>query len=125
MSSSRSTTSSARRSPRSLNGGPSAGSGASLADPELGGDSLERLAVAIRALARDLGEDEAVEDRHPAPVVARLDVGEVDLDRGQGGDVEGVGDRAAVVGPGPGVDDDGVGEVGQAVQELDELALGV
>ena len=85
----------------------------------------QRVAVAVGALARDLREDEAVEDRDPAPVVARLDVGEVDLDRRQAGDVEGVGDRAAVVGPGAGVDDDGVGEVGQPVQVLDELALGV
>jgi hypothetical protein len=47
----------------------------------------------------------------------------VDLDRGQPDDVERVGDRAAVVGPGPGVDQDAVGEVARPVQVIDELAL--
>ena len=89
------------------------------------GDGGERLAVAVGPLARDLLEDEAVEDRDPPPVVAGLDVGEVDLDRRQPGDLEGVGDRAAVVGPGAGVDHDRVAQVGQPVQVLDELALGV
>ena len=92
---------------------------------ELVGEQLERLAVAVRALAGDLCHDEPVEDRHPAPIFARLDVGEVDLDRRQRGDLERVGDRAAVVGPGAGVDDARVGELGQPVQVLDELALGV
>ena len=75
------------------------------AGAELAGEQLQRLAVAVGALAGDLGQDQAVEDRELAPVVARLDVGEVDLDRGQAGDVERVGDRAAVVGPGAGVDE--------------------
>ena len=92
---------------------------------QLAGEQLERLAVAVGALAGDLRQDQAVEDREPAPVVARLDVGEVDLDRRQAGDVERVGDRAAVVGPGAGVDERRVGELGQPVQVLDELALGV
>ncbi len=90
---------------------------------ELAGQQLQRLAVAVGALAADLRQHQAVEDRVAAPLVAVLDVGEVDLDRGQAGDVERVGDRAAVVSPGAGVDDRRVGEVGQAVQVLDELAL--
>ena len=95
------------------------------AAPSSRGEQLERLAVAVGALAGDLRQDQAVEDRDPAPVVARLDVGEVHLDRRQPGQLERVGDRAAVVGPGAGVDERRVGQLGRAVQVLDELALGV
>ena len=58
-----------------------------------------------------------------APWLARHDVGEVDLDGGDGGELQRVADRARVVRPGAGVDDDAVGEVAHAVQLLDELAL--
>ncbi len=47
----------------------------------------------------------------------------MDLDRRQPRDIERVGDRAAVVGPGSGVDQGGVGDVGKPVQVLDELTL--
>ena len=53
------------------------------------------------------------------------DVGEVDLDGRQGGDLERVADRPRVVRPRAGVHDDGVRHALEAVQVLDELALGV
>ena len=59
----------------------------------------------------------------PAPLLALVDVGEVDLDRGQPGDLERVADRLAVVGPGAGVEQRRVGDLGQPVQALDEVAL--
>src|SRR5262249_12115781 len=136
QSSSRSATSPARRSPRLLMNIPSGAlyvgidrkrrTGSSWrGGVQLARQQLERLAVAVGALAEDLGQDETVEDRELAPLVAPLDVGEVDLDRGHAGDVEGIGDRPAVVGPGAGIDDGRVGELGHAVQVFAVLALGV
>ena len=58
-----------------------------------------------------------------APLLALLDVREVDLDRRQPGDLERVADRPRVVGPGAGVEHGAVGDLGQAMQVLDELAL--
>ena len=57
------------------------------------------------------------------PLLAGVDVGEVDLDRRQAGQLERVADRVGVVGPGAGVEDDPVGDALEAVQMLDELAL--
>ena len=52
-----------------------------------------------------------------------LHVGQVDLERGQAGDLQRVADRPRVVGPRAGVQEDRVGVRAQRVQVLDELAL--
>ena len=57
------------------------------------------------------------------PLLARVDVGQVHLDRRQPGDLERVADRPRVVRPGAGVEQQPVGVVGAPVQLLDELAL--
>src|SRR5262249_19702225 len=80
---------------------------------------------AIRPPAGDLLEDEPVENGDLTPIVARLDVGDVDLDRRQPGDIERVGDRPTVVGPGAGVDHHRVAEAGEPVRVLDKLPLAV
>ena len=59
------------------------------------------------------------------PLLARLDVGQVDLDGRQPGDLDRVAQRPRVVRPGAGVEQQPVGVVGGAVQLLDELALEV
>ena len=51
--------------------------------PELLLEQLQRLAIAVGALAGDRGEHEPVEDRPAPPLLALRDVGEVDLDRRQ------------------------------------------
>src|SRR4051812_45918334 len=60
-----------------------------------------------------------------APLLALLDVREVDLDRRQPGDLERVTQRPRVVGPGAGVEHEPVGVIAGAVELLDELALEV
>ena len=58
-----------------------------------------------------------------AQLLAHGDVGEVDLDRRQAGELERVADRPAVVAPGPRVDEQRVGLLRCPVQELDELTF--
>src|SRR5215207_4648400 len=91
--------------------------------PELLRDQLQGLAVARLALAGDRAQHEAVEDGEAPPLLPRHHVGDVDLHRRQPGQLEGVTDRPAVMRPGAGVHDHGVGELRQPVQVLDELAL--
>ncbi len=91
--------------------------------PELPSEHLQALAIALDPLAGDLRGDEPVEDGDRPPVVAVVDVADVDLDRRLAGDLERVADRPRVVRPRPGVDEDGVGGPGDAVQVLAELAL--
>ena len=81
------------------------------------------VAVAVDALALDGRDAEVADDRHAAELLARVHVGEVDLDGGQRGDLQRVADRPRVVRPRARVDDDAVGEALDAVQVLDELAL--
>src|SRR5918911_560855 len=85
----------------------------------------ERLTVSVHALPHDGREAQLPHDRHATELLAMLDVGEVDLDRRKPRDLERVADRPGVVRPRPGVQDDAVGEVLQAVQVLDELLLRV
>jgi hypothetical protein len=59
----------------------------------------------------------------PAPLLPLADVGDVHLDRGHPRKLEGIADRPRVVGPGAGVEDRSVGELGKPVQVLDVLTL--
>ena len=88
-------------------------------------EQLERLAIAVGALAGDGAEHQPLEHRVAPPLLARTDVGEVDLDRGHAGDLERVADRVAVVRPGAGVEQRRVGELRETMQVLDELRLAV
>ena len=84
---------------------------------------LERLAVAVGALARDARDAQLADHRLAPPRLARVDVGQVDLDRRQAGELERVADRVRVVRPGARVEHHPVGEPVEPVQVLDELAL--
>ena len=61
--------------------------------------------------------------KHAAKRLASVDVGEMDLDRGQVGELDGVADRPCVVRPRARIEHDGVGEPIEAVQVLDERPL--
>jgi hypothetical protein len=56
-------------------------------------------------------------------LLACVDVGQVDLDRRQTGQLERIADRVRVVRPRSGVQNDPVGEPFESVQVLDELPL--
>src|SRR5215210_2094864 len=59
------------------------------------------------------------------PLIARGDVGEVDLDRRHGSDLERIANRVAVVRPSAGVEHYPIRDLGQAVQPLNVLAFAV
>ena len=84
---------------------------------------LQRLAIAVGALPRNRPGCDALEHGVAAPFLARADVGQVDLDGRQACELDGVADRVAVVSPGAGVEQGGIGDLGQAMEVLHELAL--
>src|SRR5439155_14649064 len=86
-------------------------------------DELERLAVAVRALSDDALRGEVCDHGLAAPLLALVDVREVDLDERDGQQLERVPDRIRVVRPGPRVRDDAVGPVERVVAPLDVFAL--
>src|SRR5947209_11856361 len=86
-------------------------------------EPLQRLPVALHASSGHVRQAQLADDRLPPPRLAPLDVGEVNLHRGQAGQLQGVADRVGVVGPRPGVEDEPVGQALEAVQALHELAL--
>src|SRR4051794_29565581 len=94
---------------------------------ELLGDQLECIPVAVGPLPVDLPDDqvEPLEDRMAAPFFALRDVGDVHLDRRDASQVERVPDRPRVVSPGACIQDRGVADLRQAMEVLDEIALGV
>src|SRR5918995_488113 len=85
----------------------------------------ERVPVALRPLAGDARDADALEHRHAPERLARVDVGQVHLDRGQPGDLERVAQRPGVVRPGARIEDQAVREVARLVELLDVLALEV
>src|SRR5689334_2727472 len=87
--------------------------------------ALERRFVSLDAPAAHRGYAQLAHDRQLSPLLAAGDVGEVHLDGRQSGDLQRVADGPRVVRPGAGVHDDGVREAVEAVEVLDELALGV
>ncbi len=85
----------------------------------------ERVPVALEPLARDARDADAVEHRHAPERLAGVDVGQMDLDGRQPGDLERVADRPRVVRPGARVEHQPVGVVARLVELLDVLALEV
>jgi len=82
-------------------------------------DQLERVVVSVRPTPRDRREAELANHRCAPPRLSALDVREVDLDRGHGGDLErvdpGRADRVHPAGqPGEGVVRAGLAAVGMA-----------
>ena len=92
---------------------------------QLAAQPFEREPVALLARPLNGRDAEVADDRHAAELLARLHVAEVHLDRRQRRDLERVADRPRVVGPGAGVQHEPVGDLGDLVQLLDELALEV
>ena len=91
--------------------------------PELAAQAHERLAIAVGAAAGDRREAQIADHRHTPPGLAALNVGQVDLQRGQRGDLERVPDRPRVVGPRARVEQDRIGPACERVQPLHEHAL--
>ena len=83
----------------------------------------QRLAVAVGALAADLGHADALEHGHAPELLTRLHVGQMHLHRGQSGDLDGVAERPRVVRPRARVQHEPVGVVGRLVDLLDVLPL--
>ena len=87
------------------------------------GQELERLAVAVRALAGDALRGEVGDHGEPPPLLALVHVGQVHLDDRLREQLDGVVDRPAVVRPRRRVEDDAVGHVERLVQPVDVRAL--
>ena len=83
----------------------------------------ERVAVAVGALAATLAEHMSSSTDTCRNGSRCVDVGEVDLDRRQPGDLDRVAQRPRVVRPGARVQQQAVGVVARLVQLLDVLAL--
>src|SRR5205823_11397097 len=86
---------------------------------------LEGLAVAVGALADDPLRCELRDHRVPPPLLALVDVREMDLDDRHLDELDGVADRIAVVRPCAGIDDHPVDVVQRVVAPLDVLTLAV
>src|SRR3954451_17776762 len=80
--------------------------------------NLEGTTVALDALAGNPSDHEPVEHRMASPLLAVVHVGDVDLHRRNPGQLEGIADRPAVVGPRAGVENGAVGALGQAMELL-------
>ena len=85
---------------------PSSRSQRSRSSAQLRAQHLERLTVAVGAFPRDPPEAELGDHRAPAPLLAGVDVGEVDLDGGQRVELKRIADRVGVVRPGTRVQHD-------------------
>ena len=92
---------------------------------ELPLQDLERLAVAVDALALHGAGAQVADHGHAAPLLALVDGRQVHLDRRQAGDLERVADRPRVVRPRARVQQDAVLRLAGLVQLLAELALAV
>src|SRR5262245_45461865 len=88
-------------------------------------EELKGLAVALGALAHDALRREVGDHRIAPPVLPLVDVGEVNLDDGHLQDLDSVADRKAVVGPGGGVEDDTLGDLGHLVEPVDVAPFAV
>lgn len=84
---------------------------------------LQRVSVALEALAGDGGEAGQAGVAHLAEVLARLDGADVDLNGGDGDGFEGVENRHARVRVGRGVDDDAVDLAVGLLDLVDDAAL--
>src|SRR4051812_19105909 len=84
---------------------------------------FDRLLVSHWPLADDTVRREIRDDGDAPPVLALVDVGEMNFDDRRVEQLERVTDRVAVVGPRAGIDDDTVGPIERLVDPVDELAL--
>src|SRR5439155_22963676 len=86
-------------------------------------EKLERLPVALGALADHAFRDDVRDHGHAPPLLALLDIREVHLDDRKLEQLERVANRIAVVRPRAGIDDDAVRPVARVVAPVDELSL--
>lgn len=84
---------------------------------------LQRVGIALQALAGDGGEAGQTGVAHLAEVLAGLDGADVDLDGGDGDGLEGVQDRHAGVRVGRRIDDDAVDLAVGLLDLVDDAAL--
>src|SRR5207249_10138518 len=88
-------------------------------------EELQGLPVPVRALAEDALGDKVGDDGVAPPLLASLDVREVNFDDRRVEQLERIADRVRVVRPRAGVDDHAVGPVVRVVTPLDVLALAI